>query len=121
MEDGDIDAWLKRISWDTLSEWLTYMDEEPIGEERADLRMEALASVIWNVNVSSKEIGGVIEPQRYVSGFNRDRVCVLMLKPKEEDTADKLGTSEDRTVNNPVVWRNFTTNLLKAYGGGRRK
>lgn len=120
VKDGDIDAWLSRISWDTLSELLQFVDEEPIGEERADLRMGALASVLWNVNVSTKEIGGLIEPFGYVSGFGKDRVCVLTLKPKEDEDTDvtsKIGTDEDRTLNNPTVWANFKTQMIKYHGG----
>lgn len=74
--------------------------------------MGALASVLWNVNVRTDEIGGLIEPLGYVSGFGKDRVCIVAFKPLEEKGE---GTNVDQTVNNPIVWENFKTNLIKVY------
>lgn len=86
------------------------MDLEPIGEERADLRMGALASVILNMNLDTKSLGGALQPLSYISGWGRDRVYVLALKPEE------IGEiSHSDTLNNPINWQNFKTGLIKVY------
>ncbi len=41
---------LSRMSAAELDEWMLYARIEPFGEERADLRMGILASLIANVN-----------------------------------------------------------------------
>jgi hypothetical protein len=81
---------------------------EPIGEERADLRVGALASVFLNMNIDTKATGGVLQPERYVSGWGPDRVYMLAIKPPG---MDQESTKEDQSLNNPIVWDNFTASL----------
>jgi hypothetical protein len=42
------------MSWQQLQGWMTYAHHEPFGEQRADLRMSILASLIYNANRSPK-------------------------------------------------------------------
>lgn len=93
------------------------MDIEPIGEERDDLRIGALASVILSMNIDTQALGGLLEPLRYESVTYQDRTYRMALKEPEDVRQDQQGQqdqAEDRTVNNPVVWENFTTRLCKA-------
>lgn len=123
MVDGDIDAWLERISWDTLKEWLDFMDEEPIGEERADLRAGALASVLWNVNLDTKKLGGSVKPLGYVSGVGDGRMCVIALKPDDyqESEGSAGGAYADQTLNDPIVWENHVAQMIKYHGGIKKE
>lgn len=116
-----MDGWLKTITWDQLRTWIDFVDEEPIGEERADLRTGALATVIYNMNLDTKSIGGVITPHRYVSAWGKDHEHVLALKPRETRKPDApIDNATDTTVNNPVVWENFIAGLVKSSGGIKR-
>lgn len=116
-------GWLSRISWDQLWRWIRYTDLEPVGDERADLRIGALASVIYNMNLDTRKTG-VIQPYRYISGWSNDKVHMLAFRPEPEDlVSDVMASSSagqssaDRTLNNPTVWENFKAGLRKVYGG----
>lgn len=98
------------------------MEDEPHGEERDDLRIGALASVIWNCNIDTKAIGGPLQPLSYLSGWNSDRVSFLALKPKELEQAQAQsgsivsignGGSGKLNLDDPIGWENFTTGLRK--------
>jgi hypothetical protein len=52
--EADVDALLARITSEQLSEWMAFYMLEPFGEERADLRMATLASLLANVNRDPK-------------------------------------------------------------------
>lgn len=82
------------------------------------MRAGALASVMLNMNIDTKKIGGLLEPKDYISGWGEDRTYIMALKPPkvEKETDSSSDSSIDRTVNNPVVWENFTTNLVKMMG-----
>lgn len=108
------------------------MDQEPQGEERDDLRIGALASVIWNCNLDTKEMGGPLVPDSYIAGWkDEDRIAVLALRPKQADREDgeKQPTTKKASgsgsgsldLNDPVDWENFTTGLIKSVGGRGRK
>lgn len=87
------------------------MDLEPIGEERADLRMGALASVLLNINIDTKKIGGLIQPRRYITGWGDDRVYVMVLKQEDE----KESVEEKKPdINDPSVWNSFVRDLSMA-------
>lgn len=114
-------GWLSKISWDQLERWVDFFDKEPHGEERDDLRIGALASVIWNCNIDTKAIGGPLQPLSYLSGWNGDRVSFLALKPKKLEQ-DQVGSSAGNAgnigsgklnLNDPIGWENFTTGLRK--------
>lgn len=100
------------------------MRDEPHGEERDDLRIGALASVLWNCNIDTKE-NGVIEPRDYISGWNSERVGLFMLKPKELRETEAQGASGNGNgggggqldLNDPIGWENFATGLIKVVGG----
>lgn len=96
-----------------MSEWLDFTSEEPIGEERADLRTGALATVIWNTSLDTKKMGGQINPTRYVVGWGRDRNHIMTLKPKEKIQTDTENLP-DQTLNNKSKWSDFKANM-KAY------
>lgn len=86
------------------------MAEEPIGEERDDLRIGALASVFLNMNIDTKETGGILKPQSYISGWGEDRVYVLGVKSPEMEEAEARA-KVDNSLNNPIVFDNFIANL----------
>lgn len=116
VEDGDVDAWLARIPWKVLKEWLDFVDLEPIGDERDDLRIGALASVIWNTNLDTKKMGGLLKPVRYAAGWTEDRTFVFGVLPNKPITDD----TRDNTLNDPVNFANFKTGLIKVYGTDKR-
>jgi hypothetical protein len=97
---------------------------EPIGDERDDLRIGALASVIYNMNLDTRKTG-VIKSYRYVTGWGNDKVHMLALEPNAEDAkaanqgsgyGPGSGSGSDCTLNNPIVWENFKAGLKKVYG-----
>jgi hypothetical protein len=94
------------------------MRQEPQGEERDDLRIGALASVIWNCNLDTSKIGGMIEPHSYLSGWNNDRVGIMAFQSQQEkERVKEESTGLGLNLNDPVDWENFTTGLIKAVGG----
>jgi len=87
------------------------MEVEPIGEERDDLRIGALASVLLNLNIDTKAVGGSLQPQSYISGWGKDLVYVLTIKPPE---LDEIVTSPSSSpLSDPIAWENFTSELVK--------
>lgn len=96
---------------------------EPIGEERDDLRIGALASVIYNMNLDTRKLGGPIKAHRYITGWADDRVHMMMLVPDQTQIEGNLSghqSGSDHTLNNPSVWQNFKAGLKKVYGTGRK-
>lgn len=43
---------LLRMTWEQFFEWFQYFQEEPFGEDRADLRAGSIVASIYNVNRS---------------------------------------------------------------------
>jgi hypothetical protein len=83
-----VKKWLRdEISWDQLNDWFRFIDLEPIGEEREDLRIGALATVIRNSNVIKSE--HLTTPYRYIVGTNDQKQTLLYLKPKEIESGSK--------------------------------
>lgn len=113
----DVDRWLSEITWDQLSEWLIYTGQEPVGEERDDLRIGALASVMWNCNIDTRE--GTVVPQSYVAGFNKERNGIFAFcseKGREKERGEGGSQTGTLDLNDPIGWENFTTGLVKAVG-----
>ncbi len=53
-----------------FAEWMAYYAIEPFGEERADLRMGILASLIANVNRDSKKQREPFAPADFMPKFD---------------------------------------------------
>jgi hypothetical protein len=54
-----------------LTEWIAYAQLEPFGEERADLRMAILASLIANVNRDPKKKPTPYEVSDFMPQFEK--------------------------------------------------
>lgn len=115
----DVESWLETISWDQLKDWLEYVEDEPIGEERDDLRIGALMTVMYNMNIDTRETGP-LKSHRYISGWGEDRVHALVLRPQMDKTDSDGNGSGDQSLNNPTNFANFKTGLVKVYGTGKR-
>lgn len=112
----DIPKWLSEISWDQLEEWLEF---DPIGEERADLRIGALATVLLNTSdIDHDKIGGLIKPRGYIAGWSKDLEYTLTPMPKElkEELAKKSESESVLNLSDPIGWENFATKLIKYVG-----
>ena len=79
-----MDAMLRRISSQQLSEWMAFGQLEPFGEERADLRMGILAALIANVNRDPKKTPQPFTPQDFMPNFDDS------LREKPKQTAKEL-------------------------------
>jgi hypothetical protein len=66
---------LDSLTWSQLMEWFSYSQVEPFGDERADLRMGILASVIANVNRSSKHKPTPYKPADFIPDFSGVRAA----------------------------------------------
>jgi len=55
-----------------FSEWMAYYNLEPFGEERADLRMAMLASLIANVNRDKKRRPNPFLPKDFMPKFEHE-------------------------------------------------
>ncbi|MCL5995491.1 MAG: DUF4035 domain-containing protein [Chloroflexi bacterium] len=55
-----------------FSEWMAYYNLEPFGEERADLRMAMLASLIANVNRDPRKHSKPFEPKDFMPKFGEE-------------------------------------------------
>lgn len=55
-----------------LTEWMAFAALEPFGDERADLRMGILASVIANVNRDPKRRAQPYEPKDFLPRFEEE-------------------------------------------------
>ena len=64
-----MDALLSRLSSRQISEWMAYYAIEPFGEERADLRMAILASLIANVNRDPAKRREPFTPAEFMPDF----------------------------------------------------
>lgn len=60
---------LSRMTSRDVAEWKAYFSIEPFGEERADLRMGILASLIANVNRDKKRKSEPFVPADFMPGF----------------------------------------------------
>lgn len=87
------------------------MELEPFGEERADLRMGALASVIANVNTEGKKQR---PPLGYSVGYSDDFFIFNYKGLKRQPPQPK------RQGPTPEQWRNFKDNLL-AFASAKNK
>lgn len=54
-----------------FAEWMAYYTLEPFGEERADLRMAVLASLIANANRDPKRRKRAYAPKDFMPQFDR--------------------------------------------------
>lgn len=109
-----MDKWLKEISWQQLCEWIEYKDD--YGEERNDLRMGAIASLLVNLNVDTRKIGGNTRPNRYISTWDDKRDYHLVYQydiKSNSDDNNKLKTSNRLTKES---WENIKTGFAKAFG-----
>lgn len=119
----NVDEWLRSITWDQLETWLEFMRREPHGEERDDLRIGALATVVLNTaDIDHKAIGGMIKPKGYIAGWSRDLKYTMTSIPPELEAEIEKGASGGGNsgsasgkinLNDPVGWENFTTGLQK--------
>lgn len=114
----DVESWLETISWDQLKDWLEFVEDEPIGEEREDLRTGALMTAMYNMNIDTKD-KGPLKSHRYISGWGEDRVHALVLRPEAGEKGSGNVTG-DQSLNNPTNFANFKTGLIKVYGTGKR-
>jgi hypothetical protein len=55
-----------------FSEWMAYAQLEPFGEERADLRMAILASLIANANRDPKKKSSPYEVSDFMPKFEKE-------------------------------------------------
>lgn len=55
-----------------FSEWLAYYQLEPFGDERADLRMAILASLIANANRDKKKRKKAFDPKDFIPQFGKE-------------------------------------------------
>lgn len=60
---------LENISSRELTEWMSYYQIEPFGEEREDLRMGIISSTIANVNKGKN--GKTYKPKDFIPNFNK--------------------------------------------------
>jgi hypothetical protein len=113
--NGDLsgNGFLDRISWSQLSKWIEFRRLHPIGEERDDLRIGALGSIIWNCNIDTRN-GKDIKADKYIVGWGRDRNHVLRFHPERKD---QVNGSNDQSLNNPAVWADFKANMKAAAKG----
>lgn len=71
---------LTQMTWEQFSGWMRYYQEEPFGEERADLRSGIVASVIANVNRDDKKKPKPFKPSDFMP-YSRDRVAKSAYDP----------------------------------------
>jgi len=62
---------LVSLSGKQFTEWMAYAELEPFGEERADLRMAILASLIANVNRDPKKKSSPYEVSDFMPKFEK--------------------------------------------------
>lgn len=55
-----------------FAEWVAYYGLEPFGEERADLRMAVVASLIANANRDPKKRKRPFEPRDFMPQFGQE-------------------------------------------------
>jgi hypothetical protein len=93
-----------------LREWQEYYDLEPFGEERADLRMGILASLIANVNRSSKS-SKTYTAKDFMPRFGREKATAESVIADAQDVeyqklmAQKMAALFGRNVLNGSVNR----------------
>ncbi len=66
-----------------FAEWIAYASLEPFGEERADLRMARLASVIVNSNPWRKKGAAAAKEKEFLFDFDREDAADLLRNPPE--------------------------------------
>ncbi len=66
-----MDEMLRSISALQFNEWIAYAELEPFGEERADLRMAILASLIANTNRDPKKKSTPYEVNDFMPQFEK--------------------------------------------------
>lgn len=94
-----------------MSEWIDFTHDEPIGEERDDLRIGALSSTILNMNIDTRKIGGSIKPQDYSVGWNESRNQIFGLVPVSMQ-GNNIISNEGKDINDPEVWKATKASLL---------
>jgi hypothetical protein len=69
-----VEEMLLRISSHELSEWKVFASKEPIGQDREDLRMATLASVIANCNRDPEKRPDPFTPVDFLINFWKEEV-----------------------------------------------
>lgn len=99
------------------------MEEEPHGEERQDLRIGALGSILLNTTLDTRDEGPLL-PDSYIAGWDNERTFYLTVKSpqllEEERLARERGEVREQQsggrkldLNDPVGWENFAVGLRK--------
>lgn len=100
-----------------MQDWIAFRRLHPIGEERDDLRIGALGSIIWNCNIDTRN-GKDIKADRYIVGWGRDRKHVMQFRPHDNSLEnDSDGSETDGSLNNPAVWAELKANIKAAAKG----
>ena len=69
----DVELMLAEMSWPQMVAWQRYAAVEPFGEDRADLRMGILASILANVNRDPKKRARAYTPRDFMPQFGPAR------------------------------------------------
>ena len=79
--------------------WLEFMEEEPHGEERQDLRIGALGSILLNTTLDTRDEGPLL-PDSYIAGWDNERTFYLTVKSpqllEEERLARERGEAREQ-------------------------
>lgn len=90
----------QKISSREFTEWIAYYQLEPFGEERADLRMGIIASLIANSNRDPKKRKKPFEPKDFMPLFEapnrpwQDQLQFVKLINKAMKAVDEAGKTE---------------------------
>lgn len=69
--EWDVTGLLHRMTWKQFVGWMRYYQQEPFGEERADLRSAIVASVIANANRDGKRRPRPFSPRDFMPYADR--------------------------------------------------
>jgi hypothetical protein len=92
----DVHSLAREMTWAQLQGWMAYAELEPFGEQRADLRMSILASMIYNANRGPKQKAK--SPSDFMPQFGP-----AVTKPK-------------RPLTDPAQWNAFAGTIMDNYG-----
>lgn len=69
MREPNPDRLLRRMPWTVFLEWRAYRQLEPFGDERADWRIAALASLIANIKRDTRRRPQPFSPRDFLLRF----------------------------------------------------
>lgn len=80
---------LAQMSWAQLREWAAYSELDPFGEERADLRMGILASVMANVHRDTSKRPRPYQADEFMPKFGEQAADVTASRSSSKPLTDK--------------------------------